>query len=94
MFLHELYRKINNTDVPVMVGGYFNLIRFVHEKSNESEYTIWMDMFNSFINDTTLIEIVRGGSRFTWTNKQSNPIRSVMDTVFVTKEWEQKFPKS
>jgi hypothetical protein len=93
MFLHELYRKINNTDVPVMVGGYFNLLRFVHEKSNESEYTIWMDMFNSFINDTTLIEIVRGGSRFTWTNKQSNPIRSVMDTVFVTKEWEQKFPK-
>jgi endonuclease/exonuclease/phosphatase family metal-dependent hydrolase len=34
-----------------------------------------------------------GGSRFTWTNKQSNPIRSVLDRVFITKEWEQKFPK-
>jgi hypothetical protein len=26
-------------------------------------------MFNYFMNDTTLIEVVRGGSRFTWTNK-------------------------
>jgi hypothetical protein len=29
-------------------------------KSNGSEYIIWMDMFNSFINDTALIEIIRG----------------------------------
>jgi hypothetical protein len=64
------------------------MIRFVHEKSNGSKYTIWMDMFNSFINDTTLIEIVRGGNMFTWTNKQNNPIRSVLDRVFVSKEWE------
>jgi hypothetical protein len=52
-----------------------------------------MDMFNCFINDTSLIEIIRGGSRFTWTNKQNNPIRSVLDGVFVSKEWEQKIPK-
>jgi hypothetical protein len=69
------------------------MIRFVHKKSNGSEYTTWMDMFNSFINDTALIEIVRGGIRFTWTNKQNNPIRSVLDRVFVSKEWEQKNPK-
>jgi hypothetical protein len=42
---------------------------------------------------TALIEIVRGGSRFTWTNKQNNPVRSVLDRVFASKEWEQKFPK-
>jgi hypothetical protein len=69
------------------------MIRFVHEKNNDSDYTIWMDMFNNFINDTALINIVRGDSMFTWTNKQNNPIRSVMDRVFVSKEWEQKFPK-
>jgi hypothetical protein len=60
IFLQKLYRKIKNTNVPVMVGGDFNLIRYVHEKSNGLEYTIWMDMFNSFINDAALIEIVRG----------------------------------
>jgi hypothetical protein len=45
------------------------MIRYVHEKSNGSKCTIWMDIFNSFINDTILIKIIRGGSRFTWTNK-------------------------
>jgi hypothetical protein len=52
-----------------------------------------MDIFNNFINGTTLVEIIRGGSRFTWTNKQKNPIRSVLDRVFVSKEWEQRYPK-
>jgi hypothetical protein len=61
IFLQELHRKIKNTNVPVMVGCDFNLIRYIHEKSNGSEYTIWMDMFNSFINDATLIEIVWEG---------------------------------
>jgi exonuclease III len=71
-FLQELYGKLKRTGIPVMVigGGVdFNLLRYVHEKSNGSEYTVWMDMFNFFINDTALIEVVRGGSRFTWTNK-------------------------
>jgi hypothetical protein len=69
------------------------MIRFVHVKSNGSEYTIWIDIFNSFNNDTTLIEIIRGGNRFTWTNKQNNPFRSGLDSVFVSKEWEQKISK-
>jgi hypothetical protein len=47
-----------------------------------------MDMFNSFINDDAIMELVRGGSRYTWTNKQENPIRSNLDSVLVTKEWE------
>jgi hypothetical protein len=92
-FLKELYRKIKNTEIPMLIGGNFNMIRYVHEKSNGSEYTIWMDIFNSFINDIALIEIIRGGSRFIWTNKQNNLIRSVLDRVFVPKEWEQKYPK-
>jgi hypothetical protein len=32
-----------------------------------------MDMFNSFIDDTVLIKIVREDSRFTWSNKERNP---------------------
>jgi hypothetical protein len=69
------------------------LLRYAHEKSSGSDYTIWMDMFNSFINDTTLIDVIRGGSRFTSTNKQANPIGSVLDRVFVSREWGQNFLK-
>jgi hypothetical protein len=69
------------------------MIRYSHEKSTGSDYTVWMNMFNRFINDTALIELVRGGSRFTWTNKQDDPIRSNLDRVLVNKAWEQHFPK-
>jgi hypothetical protein len=74
--------------VQLMIGGDFNMIRFSYEKSTEADHTVWMDMFNSFINDDALMELVRGGSRYTWTNKQENPIRSNLDRVLVTKEWE------
>jgi hypothetical protein len=36
------------------------MIRYAHEKSNGTYYIIWMDMLNSFINDTTIIEMIRG----------------------------------
>jgi hypothetical protein len=92
-FLQELYQKIQGSQGPLMVGGYFNMIRYPHEKSSGADYTVWMDMFNSFIYDTVLIELIRGGSRFTWTNKQDNPIRSNLDRVLVNRAWEQHFPK-
>jgi hypothetical protein len=40
----------------------------------------------------SLREINRTGSRFTWTNKQLSPIRSILDRVFVSPSWEQNFP--
>jgi hypothetical protein len=66
-FYQSYTRK--DSDVPLMVGGDFNMIIYDHEKNSGLDYTIWMDMFKSFINDIALIEIFRGGSRFTWTNK-------------------------
>jgi hypothetical protein len=39
-FLQELYGKIKKTDVHLLVGGDFNMVRYVHEKSNDSDYTI------------------------------------------------------
>jgi hypothetical protein len=37
------------------------MIRYPHEKNIGSENIVWMDMFNSFINDTTQMKLVRGG---------------------------------
>jgi hypothetical protein len=31
------------------------------EKSTGANYNVWMNMFNSFVNDTALMEIYRGG---------------------------------
>jgi hypothetical protein len=75
----------------VIIGGDFNMIRYIHEKSLGTKYTIWLDMLNNFINDTKIIELIRGGSLFTWTNKQQNPIRSNLDKIFVSKSWDQHY---
>ena len=51
-----------------------------------------MDMFNNFIEKFELRELHRGGSKYTWTNKQEVPIQSNIDRVLVSTEWEEKFP--
>jgi hypothetical protein len=39
-----------------------------------------------------LREVARVGSRFTWSNRQRNPVRCVLDMVLVSPEWELQFP--
>jgi hypothetical protein len=54
-------------------------------------------MFNSFIEDTALRKIKRVGGRFTWTNKQRNPVMSNLDRFLVSGEcdmtWFPDLPK-
>ena len=51
-----------------------------------------MDAFNDTVEEAELRELRRGGSRYTWTNKQVNPVQSVLDRVFVNNSWEDLFP--
>jgi len=50
-----------------------------------------MNNFNDMIEDAKIRELSRGGCRYTWTNKQLNPIQSVLDKVFVNNSWEDMF---
>jgi hypothetical protein len=51
-----------------------------------------MRMFNDYIADPALGEIMRVGARYTWSNTRVDPIRSVLDRVFVSVKWEMTFP--
>lgn len=51
-----------------------------------------INQFNDFINKNKLMEIKRGGSRYSWTNKQSCPVMVELDRILVTTDWESKFP--
>jgi hypothetical protein len=42
-----------------------------------------MDTFNSFIADNGLVELHRIAGKFTWTNKQSDPVMCVLDRVLI-----------
>ena len=51
-------------------------------------------MFNDCIADLALREIRQVGARYTWTNNRVDPVRSVLDRVFVSVDWEVAFPLS
>ena len=90
-FLEEIQNKVLSSDIPMILGGDFNLVRRVEEKSSRNVDTHLMEAFNDMINFTSLRELHRSGSRFTWTNKQIPPIMCVLDRVLVTNSWEDHF---
>jgi hypothetical protein len=91
-FLGELEQEINSCPLPVVVGGNFNLIRDGRDKSNANINWPMVRRFNDAIASMSLIEVPRTGARFTWTNRQLNPIRCVLERVFVSPAWEAIFP--
>ena len=94
-FLLELTNLVGakrDINLPVVVGGDFNLIRSGADKNNAHIDWTRVSLFNNAIAAAALREAARTGARYTWTNKQTQPVRSVLDRVFFTPEWEVLFP--
>jgi hypothetical protein len=82
---------VSHSSNPVAIEGDFNLLRTVEDKSNRIiNDQFLVDKFNEWVADLELVELQRVGARFTWPNNQDNPIRCVLDRVFVSTEWEAK----
>jgi hypothetical protein len=78
--------------MPVVVFGDFNLIRGAQDKNNNNIHWPRVNAFNDAIARMALREVAQAGVRFTWSNRQRNPIRCVLDRVLVSPEWELQFP--
>jgi exonuclease III len=91
-FLGELETEVANCLLPIVVAGDFNLVRRAEDKSNGAVNWPRVRRFNDVLASLALREICRAGARFTWTNNQAAPIRSVLDRVFVSPSWEVVFP--
>lgn len=94
-FLEELQALVARCDdigLPMVLGGDFNLICSSVDKSSDNIDWPHVDLFNGAIADMAQREVPRVGARYTWTNKQVRPIRSVLDRVFFTPAWEVLFP--
>jgi len=68
-FLAELDEICNKRNLPVIMGGDFNLIRKESEKSSDQYNHLLIAQFNDFIGNHQLREVTRVGSKYTWTNK-------------------------
>lgn len=78
----------------IILGGDFNLIRELQDKSNGIGDIGLMDKLNEFIGRHQLRELVRARPRFTWTNKQENPVMAKLDRLLISTGWEARFPLS
>jgi hypothetical protein len=91
-FIIELSQKCLRATLSVVLGGDFNLLRLREEKNNCNVNLRLMDKFNTFIDLHQLQEIRRCGPRYTWSNKQVNPIIVTLDIIMVSTDWEIKYP--
>jgi exonuclease III len=64
-FLDELEGFIQNTNIHVLVGGDFNLVRKIEEKSSGNANSHWMNAFNEFVARIELRELHRSGGQYT-----------------------------
>jgi hypothetical protein len=91
-FLTELVQSCSKENLPLCVGGDFNIIRNRSEKNNDRFDERWPFLFNAVIDGLDLREIEMSGRKFTWANSRRVPTYEKLDRVLVSTEWEQRFP--
>jgi exonuclease III len=91
-FLAELSHAVGACPLPLVVGGDFNLIRGSEDKNNDNIDWPRVHRFNDCIANLGLWEICRTTALYTWTNRQLDPFRCMLDRAFLTTEWETLFP--
>jgi hypothetical protein len=91
-FLAELVRTCEVETIPMLLAGYFNILRKPEEKSNDNFNPRWPFIFNAIIENLNLREIAMSGRQFTWASKRETPTFENFYRVLASVEWEQKFP--
>jgi hypothetical protein len=79
---------------PILLGGDFNLVRSIMEKSNRSISHKWADAFNDCIDKWGLVELNPSNRLYTWINNQDNPILAKLDRFVVSTSRDLTFPLS
>jgi len=81
-------------EVSWLIVGDFNLIRRPEDRNREGGDIQEMFLFNEAIGSLGLIEIPLHGRRFTWTNKQTEPLLERFDWFFSLASWTLKYPNT
>ena len=90
-FWEELSRVCSWWDVPLCVGGDFNVVRFPSKRSRSVYFTIAMRQFSAFISKQSLVDFPLVGGTFTWSNSREVASRSRLDRFLLSANWEENF---
>lgn len=93
-FLEELKTIVIPPDTPWMIAGDFNMIRYSHEKNNNSFCFAEAEAFNQCVDDMNLIELPLLDRSYTWSNKRSIPTLERLDRVFINLAWDELLPST
>jgi hypothetical protein len=83
-FLQELSDFYGKENLPILLGGNFNLIRCDKERNIGQGDQKLMTSFNDFIGKFHLRELFISGAKFTWSNKQKHPIMVKLERILAT----------
>jgi hypothetical protein len=91
-FLAELVHMCRQENLPLIVGGDYNILRHPSEKNNLNYDVRCPFLFNMVIGGLNLRELEMSGRNFIWANNLAMPTFEKLDRILVTAEWEEKFP--
>jgi hypothetical protein len=91
-FLAELVRMCSHENLPLILGGDYNILRHPSEKNNLNYNARWPFIFNTVIDGLNLRELKMTVHKFTWANNLASPTFEKLDRILITTEWEEKFP--
>jgi hypothetical protein len=94
LFLTELVNTCSNENLPVLIGGDFNILRSPEEKNNGNYNDRWPFLFNVVIDGLNLKELDFSSRKYTWANSLAHPTYEKLDRILAATEWEQKIPLS
>jgi hypothetical protein len=81
-------------DVKWLVVGDFNLIRSRANRNKPGGNVQKMFAFNEAISNLRLVEIPLRRCKYTWTNKQQNPLLERLDWFFTSNAWTTALPNT
>jgi endonuclease/exonuclease/phosphatase family metal-dependent hydrolase len=84
----------SHENLPLLMGGDYNILRHSSEKNNDHYHTRWTFLFNVVIDGLNLMELQMSGRKYTWANNLATPTFEKLDRILITIEWEEKFPLS
>jgi hypothetical protein len=91
-FISELHELFLNWEGPALIGGDFNLVRFLEDKNNGNIDFKWANKFKAWIEMWALMEIGVTGRNYTWGNNQENPVMCKLDRIFCSTSFDSGFP--
>lgn len=91
-FILELRQLSTMISLPWIVGGDFNLVRWLVDRTGDMQGLSLMCLFNDMIRDLGLEDVPLKNRSFTWSSKRPEPTLSRLDRIFLSHQWGSTFP--